>query len=1021
MFEHRDIALIRAPAMPDGLPGSWPDLLSHGPAAARQRQEWIRQTWAVPELADAIEAASPDLAARLTEICAGVPVTVRQQQRAAISLAKYLLRMQHRPTPFGLLAGIAPARITDCLVVRDDVRMRAVAGADDGWLASVISDLEAIPDLLVRLAVRADPTWTCRDGRILIPCRQHTGQDADRAPQEVSVRDSPAVRAVLDRAHAPVPVTTLTSELAARFPESPPGAAFKLVTELVRCGILLSSLRAPMTVTDSLTHLNQQLDAASADSIQAAASTAAALRQIADHLAQHAEAPCAADRGRIRAAASERMRALSAVSTRPVTTDLRLGWTAELPQNVAREAARAAEALTRLSAHPDGPGPWRDYHARFLTRYGVGAIVRVTDLTDPCTGLGLPAGYRGGPPGTGKPALTSRDEIMLALAQQAALDRAVEVNLSSEQVSSLAVPGLLTEPPHLDLCFQIHAQTSQAISEGRFSLAVMSLTPVGGAMSGRFLHLLDAVDRDRMTAGYAALPTVDPSAVHVQVSSPPLLPRAENVSRAPAAWPGVISLAEHPVGQVINLSELAVTADDWHLYLISLADGRRVEPVMLNSVEAAQFTHPIARFLCEVSRARVAVPGPFPWGPARQLPYLPRVRLGRAILAPAAWRISSTDLPPPDGSSQRWADALNTRREQLSIPAAVYAGKGDQQLRLDLDQPAHVQLLQASQKPGQPIVLREAAGPDALGWLGGRAHEITLTLAATRSAPTAKDLTVPRPPRPTSQDHVSFPGGGPCAVATLHGHTPTIAMRLPELIAACENPPRWWFTRPGPPEHLRLWLAVGEPTTFADLAGNLAAWAQQLRQLGLLGEIRWETDYPTAERLSTDAAVTESMLAADSGAAVTLLTWSASGGPRVQALTVASVLDLVISYTGSLTAGLEWIIDRLVPGYQAPRPPRALRDQVVRLASPHGDFAALAGQPASQAVLDAWATRCAAVTRYAAQVSADGQQSPDNALLTLIRGHHQRMHGPDRASEQLALRLVRSTALATLAQAPAPA
>jgi thiopeptide-type bacteriocin biosynthesis protein len=1009
------------PAGSVGLPGPWPDLLSRGQLAVRQRQDWIRRAWALPELADAIEAASPDLAARLNNICAGAPITARQHQRAAVTLAKYLLRMQHRPTPFGLLAGIAPARITEKLAIRYDADVLTFASADYGWLANVISELEAVPDLLARLAVRADPTLTARDGRVLLPCRQHAGPDADSAPQEVSVRDSSALRTVLARARTPVPVAAIISELVVTFPGASPGAALRLVSDLVQCGMLLSSLRAPMTVADGLDYLNQQLDAASAETIKATAPASVALRQIADLLAWHAAIPDATRRREIRAAASERMRELSAVSARPVTTDLRLGLTAELPRIVAREAGNAAETLTRITAHPDGAGRWRDYHARFLARYGVDAVVQVAELIDPYTGLGLPAGYRGAASDSTKPTLTGRDEIVLGLAQQAALDRAAEVHLSRDQIADLASPGQLTEPPHLDMCFQIHAPTRQAVCQGRFSLAVMSLTPTGGAMSGRFLRLLDPADRLRMMAGYAALPTVCPAAVHVQVSNPPLLARVENVSRAPAAWPDVLSLAEHPASQGLSLGDLAVTADDQHMYLIVLPDGRRIEPVALNAVEAAHFTHPIARFLCELPRARVAVPGQFPWGPARRLPYLPRIRYGRAILAPATWRITQADLPPHSGSGAEWAHALHTKRERLSIPADVYVGDGDQRLRLNLDQPAHVQLLQVSQQPGRPIVLREAPAPGDLGWLDGRPHEITLTLAATWPAHKISGTSCHSPHLAVGRCHDTFPGSGPYAVATLRGHTPGVAARLPDLITACGDPPLWWFTRPGPPEHLRIWLATSEPGSFAHVTAGLAGWAQRLRQLGLLGDVRWETDYLSADRTGPDRAMTESTLAADSTAAVSLLTWSACGGSSLQTLTVASVLDLAIGFTGSLKAGLEWTVSKLTPGGQAPRPARTLRDQVVRLASPAGDFAALASQPTSQSVLTAWAARRATIVRYATHLRAESRQSPDGALLTLIRGHQQRMHGPDPANEQLTERLARSTAMAALAQTQLPA
>jgi thiopeptide-type bacteriocin biosynthesis protein len=245
-----------------------------------------------------------------------------------------------------------------------------------------------------------------------------------------------------------------------------------------------------------------------------------------------------------------------------------------------------------------------------------------------------------------------------------------------------------------------------------------------------------------------------------------------------------------------------------------------------------------------------------------------------------------------------------------------------------------------------------------------------------------------------------------------------IAVRLPDLLNAWNEDISWWFTRPGQPEHLRLWLAG----SFPDVASKVCGWAQQLRQRGLLGEVRWDTDYPHPARTcpGTTATAAENVFTADSGTAVALLVSAGSAGPGEQAITVASIVDLAISFTSSTTAGLTWVTEKLVPEGQAPRPARPLRDEVVKLACPAGDFAALAGQPATAAVRTAWQRRRPAVARYAAQLRAGDSRSPDDALLSLVREHHQRVTGPGQDSWQITARLARSAAMAALAQDPGP-
>jgi hypothetical protein len=72
-------------------------------------QGWLRGVWAVDAVADAIGHASPVLAQQVKEVCAGRCPEVRKSRRVVLAMARYLLRMTGRATPFGLFAGVASA------------------------------------------------------------------------------------------------------------------------------------------------------------------------------------------------------------------------------------------------------------------------------------------------------------------------------------------------------------------------------------------------------------------------------------------------------------------------------------------------------------------------------------------------------------------------------------------------------------------------------------------------------------------------------------------------------------------------------------------------------------------------------------------------------------------------------------------------------------------------------------------------------------------------------------------------
>ena len=60
-----------------------------------------------------------------------------------------------------------------------------------------------------------------------------------------------------------------------------------------------------------------------------------------------------------------------------LAVDLRLDWDLIVPAAVAAEAATAAGVLARLARRPALSAGWAAWHARFLDRYGPGAVVPV--------------------------------------------------------------------------------------------------------------------------------------------------------------------------------------------------------------------------------------------------------------------------------------------------------------------------------------------------------------------------------------------------------------------------------------------------------------------------------------------------------------------------------------------------------------------------------------------------------------------------------------------------------------------
>src|SRR4051812_30636025 len=83
----------------------------------------------------------------------GLRPDAAQVRRMVTSLARYLVRMRGRATPFGLFAGVAPARFGAPAVSQWTGEHQRRTRADGVWLAAVIARLESHFVLLRRLRV----------------------------------------------------------------------------------------------------------------------------------------------------------------------------------------------------------------------------------------------------------------------------------------------------------------------------------------------------------------------------------------------------------------------------------------------------------------------------------------------------------------------------------------------------------------------------------------------------------------------------------------------------------------------------------------------------------------------------------------------------------------------------------------------------------------------------------------------------------------------------------------------------
>ncbi|MCQ4045229.1 lantibiotic dehydratase [Streptantibioticus rubrisoli] len=986
-----------------------------------------------PLVREALAVSSPSLAREIEAVRASGPRSHTHGQPAGLvrvlrALAFYRLRMSGRPTPFGLMAGVSGARLTDDLAEvrgRLGTAHRRAVRPDRGWLTALVAEWERRPHILRGLRLVANNLCFARNGRVVLPYVPDlsTSGPPQRTLHEVSVRHTAAVRTVLRAAHRPTLAADLADRLLAEFPQATPQTAQQLLAQLVEKELLLTELRPPLECADPLGYVRATLErvrAAPAPSYVPASPPEPAspphgprpgefdqpgeLDQIDDvrqAIRHYAAQPLGRGQAAWRAMVA-RMRDLCPAE-HPAHVDLLLDADVRLPRTASQEVARAASLLWRLSPTDEGSPALRQYHADFLERYGQGRAVPVKEALDPDVGLGAPAGYRWPPSSRPQPPEpppdTARARLLAALAQEATLTAAQEVVLTDDHP---LVIGLARDegraPDSFEVIARVIARSARELAEGCFQLVLHGVSPCAGAAQGRFWHLLPDKERHALNelARLAAAPNGG-EAVPVQLSFSTSRARHANVTQVPLWLDRMLTVAAYcdpDDPRTIGLDALALHADLDGLHLVDAETGREVRPRTFHMLNVGWNAPNAARLLSEIAYSGVRAWQLWHWGTADALPYLPRVRYGRTVLCEARWRPGQALQGELAGGFARWGAAVAAWRQRWHVPERVCLAYADQRTELDLTCEQHLALLRHELGRRPETVLQESRAGEC-GWLAGPggAHTNEVVFPLVRKACDGTASTNARietkwsRPRPAVGRPVHPPGGEWLYAAlfcSAQRHEEVLATQLPAFLDTLPTEvDRWFFLRYADPRtgpHLRLRLHAPAQVLAEQVLPALHAWTARLRSHSLAHRLVLDTYEPELERYGGPEAIeaAEQAFHADSRMVLAQLQLLANGELTIEPVLLAGAnhVDMVRRFCGgtserarALSPGgdppwLDWMLATFPRKQAEHREFQRRRAQALAIVDPYDNGGGLAELPGGAKVLRLWEERAAAIAAY---------------------------------------------------------
>jgi thiopeptide-type bacteriocin biosynthesis protein len=898
------------------------------------------------------------------------------------------------------------------------------------WLLRFVLEAESRREVRSQLRYFANPRAFIHAGRVFLPEAAPTA-DTGGPGTAVSVRATKIVCRALTLARTPVLHAHLVAALA-ETTGAPVEKVESLIDALWRQTLLLTDLRPPLTVASPAHYVADGLRdiPAAADSL---GQLEAALNAMAEWDAHPIDQAASAYR-KLAADPDAEDQASSEVVCQ-VDMALTLGGS-RVSDQVATEAARAAELLLRLTPLPAGVPQLDAYRHAFETRYGPDREVPLLELLDANFGLGPLSGFHGGAVGGDPRRLALRQRTLYDLAITALRERQLIVNLTDKDLASLETwaPVAATAPRSLDLSIFVMAASPADVDCGRFQIVIGPNlgASAAGRNLGRFADLLGEQATAALHELGSAEAALHPERLSAEVAYLPRRFRSGNVAVRPHPRPYEIALGTtpgYPADRVIPLDELVVGTRGGRFYLRWTARDAEVLPCvghMLNNMQAPD----VCRFLDDLRRDGQAQLSSFDWGPAAGLPVLPRVQVGRVVLCPAQWRVDARarEALAPDGPATSFMAALRDWRAYWMVPRYVYLSFGDNRLLLDLDSKAQAQELRAEIRRlanEAQLLLQEALPGPHDAWAKGpgghfitelvvplvlRPDEASAAAAKSQSRPDAVAASAERL-RPPGSDWVFAKLYGPRAFEDdlLTGPVPQLCQQV-IVAGAAES---WFFIRYSDPEpHLRLRFRGDPGRLLKELVPHLCSWASGLLNDGLITRLCFDTYEREVERFGGPAglASAEALFHFDSQAVIEILRLSRGGllDLDMSSLAIISIDDLLASLGANGEERVVWYRERVTSRNLAGDEYRRRKDALRRLLGDPEQIRARPGGDALARVLAARRNELARIgDRLDALASAGELLQPKSTLFrSYVHLHCNRLLASDRSAEEQILALL---------------
>ncbi|NSL87317.1 lantibiotic dehydratase [Chitinophaga sp. Mgbs1] len=846
----------------------------------------IKEIYTDNYLKEAIYIASPELYQELHKWLQGTITQEKDIRKLAFSLYRYLLRMSSRCTPYGLFAGCATGAPADhtAILLQSPEAHKKHARLDMNYVAELAAAITGIPEIKAQLLFYPNNSLYETGSRYRYAA--YAVKNKFRNYYLTAVNRSAYLDCMLETARNGATLTDIRNSIMEIDEDITEEEAAEFTEELVSNQLLVSELEPTVTGEEffsNLLHRLQQLQ-----HTEAFTTPLSRIQQLLSEQQTGTEKYYAIH---------ELVKAiLNATSNKDlVQTDLFLATTENtLSTQLINDITTQVSALWKL-ARVNPNSDLQDFITAFSTRYeeqeiplnlaldteaGIGYGSHTNSSSDHTPLLDdiypTPGGRAQGPP------RSKMMEFQLQQLHECLRQRKKEIVLTEQHLEELKEQEAPTLPYSMYLMGSILGSSAAAIDAGDYLFDMNGCSgPSSANLLGRFCHGDERLQQ-LVKESLAAEEAQEPEKIYAEIIHLPES-RTGNILMRPR-------LRSHEIVYLANTQAPAnfqLPADD---LMVSIQRGkimlrsRRLNKIIVPRMSTAHNYRnglPIYKFLCDLQYQGYQAGISWQWQTDDS--FLPRVRYGKLLLSKSTWKLRKKDYPALEKSSpETFAGIFAGIREQLELPRHVVIVEGDNELLIDMECPAAIQLLADNLLKKDQLTLQEFLSTAENCWIesaaGRHTNEFIFPLHTTvpATAIPSADLTE-APEMPVRQ----FFTGSEWLYVKIYCGTRSAESILREVIRPLAQTLQeegitdsWFFIRYTDPEHhLRVRFHHGEhPLFWQEVLNRLYQAIQEFQDKDAVYRIQTDTYQREIERYgAATMALSEEIFCFDSEAVVNII------------------------------------------------------------------------------------------------------------------------------------------------------